>query len=59
MMTLGFNRTAQILLDNNVDGMALLLLRREDILDKLALKMGPALKLYAFLTRLSSELEIE
>ena len=56
MVTVGFNRTAEILLDNKVDGIAFMLMRREDILSRLSLKLGPALKLYAFLAGIRKEI---
>lgn len=55
---LGFNQTAKFLLDNQVDGIALLLLRRKDLVQRLSLKLGPALKLHAFLTRIRKEFDM-
>ena len=55
MCSIGLKPCADFLLKNDVDGLSLLLLQREDILDCLNLKMGPALKLYAFLSRYREE----
>ncbi|KAJ6219679.1 hypothetical protein RDWZM_005491 [Blomia tropicalis] len=55
MCSIGLKLCADFLLKNDVDGLSLLLLQREDILDCLNLKMGPALKLYAFLSRYREE----
>lgn len=57
LSTIGFSHTADILLENQVDGFSLLLMRRQDIIDRLSLKIGPALKLYAFLSSVRDQLE--
>lgn len=43
---------AQILRDHQIDGDALLLIKREDVLDRFNLKLGAALRLYAHIVSL-------
>ncbi|XP_031627097.1 supporter of activation of yellow protein [Contarinia nasturtii] len=42
----------QLLKDNQIDGDALLLIRREDVLNRFSLKLGPALRLYTHIVEL-------
>lgn len=56
--SIGFVSCAQFALDNQVDGMSLLLLSRQDIISRFPIKLGPALKLHAFLTRIRNEFEL-
>lgn len=43
---------AQLLRDNQIDGDALLLIKREDVLNRFDLKLGPALRLYSHIVAL-------
>ncbi|XP_055297578.1 uncharacterized protein LOC129566069 [Sitodiplosis mosellana] len=43
---------AQLLKDNQIDGDALLLIKREDVLNRFNLKLGPALRLYMHIVEL-------
>lgn len=43
---------ANVLKENQIDGDALLLIRREDVLNRFNLKLGPALRLYAHIVSL-------
>lgn len=43
---------AQLLKDNQIDGDALLLIKREDVLNRFNLKLGPALRLYSHIVTL-------
>ncbi|XP_045158773.2 uncharacterized protein LOC123524556 isoform X2 [Mercenaria mercenaria] len=47
----GFREQSQIFRDQEIDGPSLLLMRREDVLSALGLKLGPALKLYRKIVR--------
>lgn len=46
---------AQLFRDNQIDGDALLLIKREDVLNRFNLKLGPALRLYAHIVALQSK----
>ena len=56
---LGFDYTAELLYRNNMDGPSLLLLRRVDVLHGLGLRIGPAMKLYAYIERLRQDFKID
>lgn len=43
---------AQLLKDNQIDGDALLLIKREDVLNRFNLKLGPALRMYSHIVAL-------
>lgn len=43
---------AQLLKENQIDGDALLLIKREDVLNRFTLKLGPALRLYTHIVEL-------
>lgn len=43
---------AQLLKENQIDGDALLLIKREDVLNRFSLKLGPALRLYTHIVEL-------
>lgn len=43
---------AQLFKDNQIDGDALLLIKREDVLNRFNLKLGPALRLYSHIIQL-------
>lgn len=43
---------AQLFKDNQIDGDALLLIKREDVLNRFNLKLGPALRLYSHIVSL-------
>lgn len=43
---------AQLFKDNQIDGDALLLIKREDVLNRFSLKLGPALRLYSHIVSL-------
>jgi len=51
---LGFVQQASAFSDQEIDGKALLLMTRSDVLTGLSLKLGPALKIYAHIQRLQS-----
>lgn len=43
---LGFTKEAKAFYEQEIDGQALLLLKRSDVLSRLSLRLGPALKLH-------------
>lgn len=43
---------AQLFKDNQIDGDALLLIKREDVLNRFSLKLGPALRVYSHIVAL-------
>nr|XP_054764343.1 histone acetyltransferase KAT6B-like [Lytechinus pictus] len=52
MQERGFKEQAETFRDQEIDGHALLLLRRADVLTGLSFKLGPALKIYEIISKL-------
>lgn len=50
----GFENEAAIFREQEIDGKSLLLLKREDVLKGLGIKVGPALKIFSFITHLQN-----
>lgn len=50
----GFNDQAAIFREQEIDGVALLLLKRSDLLSGMDLKLGPAVKIYGHIQRLQT-----
>ena len=50
---------AQVFRDEKIDGHSLLLMREEHLLDRMALKLGPALKILAQVNKLVESTEMD
>ena len=48
----GFPNHAHVFVDQEIDGKSLLLLKRADVIERLSLKLGPAVKIYEHVTKL-------
>nr|CAB3257888.1 Histone acetyltransferase KAT6 [Phallusia mammillata] len=53
--SLGFSKHASVFIKEEIDGRALLLLRRTDVISGLSLKLGPAVKIYKHILNLQSK----
>ena len=51
---IGYADQASLFKDQEVDGVSLLLLKRSDVISGMAMKMGPALKIYGHIQRLQT-----
>ena len=51
---IGYADQASLFKDQEVDGVSLLLLKRSDVINGMAMKMGPALKIYGHIQRLQT-----
>lgn len=54
----GFGLHAAVFREQEIDGQSLLLMKRNDVITGLALRLGPALKIFAHVQRLQGRLEI-
>ena len=52
--SIGFPDESLIFRQEEVDGKSLLLLRRNDVLTGLSMRLGPALKVYSYIYRLQA-----
>lgn len=52
---LGFAKQAPVFLKEEIDGKALMLLRRKDVISGLSLKLGPAVKIYQHILSMQSK----
>ncbi|EFX84526.1 hypothetical protein DAPPUDRAFT_8693, partial [Daphnia pulex] len=51
---LGFEEQAALLRHNEIDGPSLLLMKRNDVVGNMGLKLGPAVKIYNHIRRLQT-----
>jgi sterile alpha motif domain-containing protein 13 len=52
---IGFTEEAKSFREQDIDGKSLLLLARSDVLTGFSIKLGPALKIYAHISRLQTK----